>query len=185
MTRLHRAAQTSHCRPDCKRGRKKKKCTPSLHRGARSLPLKSGLFTGNERHGALNHLSLPRLRVRQNLQGPFSLPFTSDFDAPQQEVRLKGTGNTRLYLNAQCGKKEDGWALKAPPPMPRSRHEGAAISVSHISPEELLVILRCFSPLSASPPALLSRVDPRRQRSDGSVPSQAKEYRAKECKPAS
>lgn len=165
MTRLHRAAQTSHCRPDCKRGRKKKSalhhCTAGLDRchssRAFSLGMKdTGLW--------IAHLSLPRLCVRQNFQGPFSLPFTSDFDAPQQEVRLKGTGNTRLYLNAQCGKKEDGWALKAPPPMPR--HEGAAISVSHISPDELLVILRCFSPLSASPPALLSRVDPRRQRSD-------------------
>lgn len=58
--------------------------------------------------------------------------------------------------------------------MPRSRHEGAAISVSHISPGELLVILRRFSPLSASLPALLSRVDPRRQRSDGLGPFAAK-----------
>lgn len=144
MTRLHRAAQTSHCCPDCKRGRKKKR-TSSLHRGARLLPLKSGLFTGNERHGALNRSSdPPPSPCEAKLSGAFLPPFYKRFRCTAAGSASQRDGKRETIFECTMWKKEDGWLLKAP--MPRPWHDRAAISVSHISSDELLVILWSFSP---------------------------------------
>lgn len=116
-----------------------------LHRGAISLPLKSGLFTGNERHGALNRSSdPPPSPCEAKLSGAFLPPFYKRCRCAAAGSASQRDGKRETIFERTMWKKEDGWLLKAP--MPRPRHDRAAISLSHISSDELLVVLRSFSP---------------------------------------
>lgn len=146
MTRLHCTAEAFYCCLDCKK--KKKKVHSIAAPRARSLPLKSGLFTGNERHGALNRSSAPpRRRVRQTFRGLF-LPSQPNSHASQWGLRLKEWG-TREYIWMYDAKKTSAilwkWSLRS------NLQQRPAISLRRVLLDELLIILQAGAAFSAAP----------------------------------